>query len=160
MENKFISNLFVFLTITMIVVVVWTSGCITTTPTQRTFFVITTEKSLSLVRDEVLKINFSKVQYHFQEMGYEFKNQSYGNETEYVATMMGDNLLYPLLKIWIDSKPNESWIQGYYDSERPINESKLGETKQYILDKLKETAEICNLTVNWAQVQWTVNYAD
>jgi hypothetical protein len=145
------------------IVVIWTSGCITNTPNQtnqRTFFVVTTGKSLSLDRNEVLKINFSEAQHRFQEKGYEFKNQSYGNVTEYVATMMGGNLLYPILKIWIDSTPNESWIQGYYDSERPINESKLNETKQYILDKLKETADVCNLTVNWTQVRWSITYAD
>jgi hypothetical protein len=161
MENKHVSKLFTFSAIVLIVVSI--AGCISTNTSQRTFDSIVT--TIPLDTEEVIQINFTSVAPQIQEKGYTWRNlSSETSKIEYSATRMHannlTNYIRPILTINIISISNSSYIWGDYDYENPINESKLTETKQYVLDKMKEVAQICNLTVNWSTAQWTINWSD
>ncbi|MFA5771657.1 MAG: hypothetical protein WC974_02890 [Thermoplasmata archaeon] len=114
-------------------------------------------------RSEVVDINFDVAKQNLSLLGYVFINGSNGY-IEYAATMnITTNRTDVPSKITINilSYPDKSYIYGeYHATAEIITEKQVGEKEQYLLDRMKEVAGVCNLTVSWSQVKWSIIYSD
>lgn len=144
-----------------LIVLIFTSGCITTNSNvERRIGEIYTGESLSLPREDVLRINYSEIESQIQQLGYTSINDSEGDVIGYIFTKMINNTHYPCLWIGIFSSLSKSFISAIYNPEGTFPESKLDEKKQYLMDRVNEIAQICNLTIDWSNVQWSISYQD
>lgn len=148
--------------------VILLSGCVDLPgghqPEEKRIYHIDTGQSLILNSSEVVAINFDVAKQNLSLLGYVFINGSNGY-IQYVATMdVTTNRTYgepSKITINILSYPDRSYIYGAYHSTiEIITEKQVGEKEQYLLDRMKEVAGVCNLTVNWSQVKWSIIYSD
>jgi hypothetical protein len=116
---------------------------------------------ITISRDEVLQIDYSKIEPKIKSLGYDCKNNT-TNAIRYVFSR--ESITKEIvLKIRIYSNNNElvnSYISGYYISESPFQETDLPEKKDLLKERVNEVAEICNLTVDWSKAQWGVLCAE
>jgi hypothetical protein len=145
----------------LLVIFIFSAGCIDNSQNSSKRFIIQlhTGDSLAISGEEVKNITEDRIQKVIGQGGYKFKNLSDNEYPYYYWFYTVDNASgRDVLSISIKSNNVTSLIKVLYSESFP--ESNLSEKKQWLKERVNEIATICNLTVNWTQVQWTVSYAD
>lgn len=160
-----------YIIILTLFMVVSSAGCIETPSNQNNFreraiLMIVADVSLNII--EVKQINFSIVEPLIEEKGYEAKNVSSQNAGYLlfydIYTPLNTSFhpyVYKLaiqIKTWTENNKEFATYDVRYSPYS--NASLLEKEKQYLKDRANEVAQICNLTLNWTNVQFVVSYSD
>lgn len=110
-------------------------------------------------KENLSKMNFIVLVYTDPE--YEPKNTDFGLDT--ITNRTDVSLAISVFGLTLSNGTKSAVFDISY---RPVNtttmddDNELQTIKGFIKDKSDQVAQVCNSTLNWSIVKWTINYAD
>ena len=170
MKKKYVGTLIVSL---LVLGTVFGSGCLLfpggSHPTK---YIHDVFMSMHIDYDEVANINYTYVEEYFKSKGagvttyldesYEPKTAEYGFNVYNYANTESPGIAD--ISIFARTRENGTKYAMYHFIFYPDSKHDDSDDVEYIKEYIKESAngvaDICNLTLNWDNAKWTVNYSD
>ncbi len=153
----------------IVIVLVMASGCIRLFDSESTpLKIYSVCASVSLNYTEVASVNYTKAENDLEALGYNITTHLSSDIHDYFIGNSYNPRVFPHVGFSVSARTLDNGTKsaefsiGYHPlfNESCPDATNVELAKQHTIEKANEIAQICNLTLNWDNAKWTVNYAD